>query len=417
MKLGGKKIRPLHALIGSILLIPIWQGLVLGASHYQWPELHDGLVLWGTLILFLVGLSWVVWGVEKFSQRAERRAEETPLRIRRIWNPLNPNAWYYGRQSQRYKQSLTVLSFYSVGFLAVMMLLSLIEGCATDEYDLPAGGGEDVIQQKVKIQKVVRKKFVINPFSSILFNPPPIEQIDPQILETTQHRYAVGQGSGEGSGFSSGTSKGMVRFIRLEYSGGDWDQDYGVGRDLNLLQQYGLRTRQKVAKKTEHVTVAKLGSFPPLKSPPLIYLTGQKSIHLTSKEKKILRTYLLERHGMIFGDNGGSRNFHNQFVALMRELTGAREVAVPLDDVIHRRPYTVPFLPYVAPHGGKVALGWKKNGRWVAYYHPGDIGDAWADDHAGVKPRVYEACYQLGVNVIFYAHAEHNKWRESQKKP
>lgn len=38
------------------------------------------------------------------------------------------------------------------------------------------------------------------------------------------------------------------------------------------------------------------------------------------------------------------------------------------------------------------------------------------DDHAGVKPEITEFCYQLGVNVIFYAHAEYTKWLSSRMK-
>ena len=37
-----------------------------------------------------------------------------------------------------------------------------------------------------------------------------------------------------------------------------------------------------------------------------------------------------------------------------------------------------------------------KDGRWVAYYHPGDIGDAWADGHAGVSQDIWANCYRLG---------------------
>jgi hypothetical protein len=91
-------------------------------------------------------------------------------------------------------------------------------------------------------------------------------------------------------------------------------------------------------------------------------------------------------------------------------------VRVPLDDVIHSSPYKIPFLPYVAPHGGKEALGWKVDGRWVAYYSPGDIADAWSDDHAGVSREIAEYCYQLGTNVIFYAHAEYHKWLDARQQ-
>ena len=62
------------------------------------------------------------------------------------------------------------------------------------------------------------------------------------------------------------------------------------------------------------------------------------------------------------------------------------------------------------------SLGWYKDGRWICYYHPGDITDAWCDDHAGVSPEVWEACYQLGTNVINYANAEYDKWSTAQRK-
>ena len=79
-----------------------------------------------------------------------------------------------------------------------------------------------------------------------------------------------------------------------------------------------------------------------------------------------------------------------------RVLPDIRPVPVPLDDIIHRVPYPIPFLPYVAPHGGKEALGWWKDGRWMCYYHPGDIGDAWADEHAGVAGKAAQFTFTSG---------------------
>ena len=120
---------------------------------------------------------------------------------------------------------------------------------------------------------------------------------------------------------------------------------------------------------------------------------------------------------MIFGDNGGSRHFHHQFLSMMqRILPEVRPVRIPTDDPIHTRPYQIVRVPYVAPHGGEEALGWFKDGRWVAYYHPGDIGDAWADGHAGVSQEIWANCYRLGVNIMSYAHIEHAKWRLAQKQ-
>jgi hypothetical protein len=268
----------------------------------------------------------------------------------------------------------------------------------------------------VKIQKIVRTKYVVNPFSAIRFEVPPIDDVKLQLAEITEHAYAAGYGDGE-AGFGAGTARGKVRFIRLEYSGGDWDQEFGAGGDLNMLVEYGIRTHHKVAERTESRRVAELANFPEGKAPPFVYLTGQKNISLSNSELRILHTYLVKKHGMLIGSNGGSRLLHSQFLTLMaRALPQVQPVAIPLDDVIHRVPYPIPFFPYVSPHGGKEALGWWLDGRWVCYYHPGDIGDAWSDDHAGVRPEVWEACYQLGTNLIFYAHTEYAKWLPSRAK-
>src|SRR5262249_25192925 len=186
----------------------------------------------------------------------------------------------------------------------------------------------------------------------------------------------------------------------------------------NMLIEYHARTQQKVADHTESRTVYDLKSFPKGKAPPLVFMTGQKNISLSKPEIRILQEYLIDKHGMLFASNGGSGHWHNQFLSMMNQVTpDVRPVEVPLDDPIHSILYKLPSMPYVAPHGGKEALGWYKDGRWICYYHPGDISDAWRDDHAGVKAEVWEACYQLGTNIIFYAFSEQSKWLMSQQQP
>ena len=64
---------------------------------------------------------------------------------------------------------------------------------------------------------------------------------------------------------------------------------------------------------------------------------------------------------------------------------------------------------------GTAALGWKIDGRWAVYYHPGALSDAWRDDHAGIKKDIWEQCYQLGINILYYAYMEQDSWREAQK--
>ncbi len=412
----------------SILYVVWWQLAVTTADTMIWDTLRANLARYGTAGLFLIGLAWVVWFVDRVASRIEAKrialrleaAEQTrgrPAVPSRTWNPFDPEACYYGRRSRKLNQSLTTFMTYSFVFALVFLLLSQMRGCE-EIYEMPAGGGQQkAIVQTVKIQKVIRKKFVVNPYSAILFEVPPIDEVKLNLNEATEHAYTVGYGQGAGAGFGGGTPRGKVRLIRLEYSGGDWDRNFGIGGDMNMLIEYGIRTNHKVAEKTESRRISQLRNFPVGKSPPLVFMTGQKNISLSNTEMKVLREYLLAKHGMLFADNCGSRHFHNQFIGMMnRVLPDIRPVPIPLDDVIHRVPYQIPFLPYVSPHGGKDALGWWKDGRWLCYYHPGDIGDAWRDDHSGVKAEIWEACYQLGTNVIFYAHAEYSKWLEAQEK-
>lgn len=433
-----RRERPLFTtVVVSVVYVFLWHWIVFATDAAQWDHATRSAFQIGLAILFFLGLGWVVWGVERASAHYQRRrlavmestageralkplVEEQralPAEIGRIWNPLDPCAWYYGRHSRKLNQSLSALLAYALAFGLTVLILSQTRGCQ-EIYELPAGGGQvKQLAQTVRIQKVIRKKFVVNPYSGIKFEVPPIDEVKLQLNEITEHAYAVGYGEGAGAGFAGGTSKGKVRLIRLEYAGGDWDLNFGVGADLNMLVEYGVRTQQKIADQTESRTIMDLKSFPVGKAPPVVFLTGQKSLSVTSGEIKTLQQYLIEKHGMLFASNGGSGHFHQQFLALMNQVApDVRPVPIPLDDAIHTIPYRLAAVPIVAPHGGREALGWYKDGRWICYYHPGDISDAWCDDHAGVGAEVWEACYQLGVNVLFYAHAEHSKWLAAKGK-
>ena len=457
--------------LGSAAYVALWTAAMLLSSALGSGGGRSWLSIYGGAGLFLIGLGWTVWAVERASQYYRERRRSRGGRIvdslphpslprtaaaandagmppevggirnqaarllamlakammgrrhaaagasERIWNPLDEEAWYYGRSNPKLNQSITVLLVYTLVFFLLAALIGWL-WMRRDIYELPAGGGQaKALAQTIRVQKIIRTKYVVNPFSAIKFEVPPIDEIKLRLDEATEHAYTVGYGEGRGTpGFGAGTARGKVRFIRLQYSGGNWDQKFGIGADLNMLLEYGIRTGQKVADQTESRTISELRGFPVKKSPPLVYLTGERNIVLTKAEIRTLREYLLNRRGMLFGDNGGSAQFHHQFLAMMAAvLPEVRPVSVPLDDIIHRVPYHIPFLPYVAPHGGKHALGWWVDGRWVCYYHPGDIGDAWCDGHSGVPSEIWECCYQLGTNVIFYAHVEYAKWLDSQK--
>lgn len=395
----------------SISYLPLWQLIVhLPLLNYSY-SLSATLTQVGTAGAFFLGLCWAVWWIDRETKRVP-----DPKTKKTIWDPRQLVAWYFGKKNNKLRQSIFTLMSYTFMFGLMAFFLTRLSGCSI--YESPRGGGEETqLKQIVKIQKVINKKYVINPYSSILFNPPPIDDVKLQVLEVTEHLYKIGQGKGDGAGFSAGTTRGKVRFIRLKYDGGDWEQDMDRGSDLNLLTEYGVRTGHPVSDRPEPMEIGRLKSFPPRKSPPMVYMTGQQSINFSAKEIKVMRSYLLEHHGMLFGDNGGSSGWEGQFVSMMQKVLPKIEpISVYLDHTIHRIPYPLPKLPIVAPHGRSNALGWVVNGRLVAYYHPGDIGDAWADGHSGVPRDVWESSYQLGVNIIYYAHAEYNKWLEATKK-
>ena len=76
---------------------------------------------------------------------ARRAAAEDPSLIdddERIWDPLHPRAWYYGRGGAKLNQSLAVLTTYSLLFFALIMLAGQLGGCR-EVYELPAGGGQE----------------------------------------------------------------------------------------------------------------------------------------------------------------------------------------------------------------------------------------------------------------------------------
>ncbi len=360
---------------------------------------------------FFIGLAWVVWWVDRETKRTNDSHEK-----KRIWDPRRLSAWYFGRKNPKLRQSVFTLVSYTFIFGLMLLILTKLNGCSL--YEAPVGGGEEKqLRQVVKIQKVEKKKYVINPYSSVLFNPPPIDDVKLRVLEVTEHLYKIGQGKADGAGYSAGTTRGKVRFIRLKYDGGDWEQDMDRGSDLNLLTEYGVRLGHKVSDRPEPMEIRRLKAFPARKSPPMVYMTGQQGISVSDAEIKILREYLLEKHGMLFADNGGSSGWEGQFVGMMRNvLPKVEPISVYLDHPIHSIPYQLPKLPIVAPHGRSNALGWVVDGRLVVYYHPGDIGDAWADGHSGVPREIWESCYQLGVNIIYYAHAQYNQWLENTEE-
>ena len=93
-------------------------------------------------------------------------------------------------------------------------------------------------------------------------------------------------------------------------------------------------------------------------------------------------------------------------------MTGVQTCALPIyDDPIYQAPYPLNGCPPLWAHSGTKALGWKKDGRWVAFYHQGSISDAWKDTHGGTSAESAEQSYQLGVNILAQAMAGYSEWK------
>ncbi len=313
------------------------------------------------------------------------------------------------------------LAFYwvcSYYFFLLLVLPLLLHSCyEDDEYKIPKGDGGGVVQQaqvkKIR-KKPPKKRFVLNPNSAFLFTVPemPDDLLLQEFDEQTESTYVttggtIGGGKKGGKpGWPYGMEDGQIRFIRLKYSGGDWDQDMGKGSDYNMLLKMKEFAGFNIAAETEFVEADELEHRfrNKKKKPPFIYITGRGNINLTNKEVKQLRAYLLEDNGMLFADNGGG-HFDRSFRNIMRRvLPNHNLVDIANDDIIYQKPFLFPNgAPRLFHHSGDRALGVKNNGRWIVFYHQGDINDAWKTGGSGLSEQQQLQAFWLGANVIAYS--------------
>lgn len=300
-------------------------------------------------------------------------------------------------------------------FVLLILPILLRWGCVQKPYGIPKGMGQPVVQM-VKVKRVKPKpkeRYVFNPNSAISFYVPDIDDskireiVEEETLDTYQastQNAGLGKGGPGKGGWPFGMENAKVRFIRLRYSGGDWDQQMGKGADYNFLINFRDLTGFKIAERTEAIRIADLRRFPKHHAPPFVYLTGQGNIVVSTRDVRTLRWYLVEEGGMIFADNGGG-NFNHAFRALMRRvLTELDWIDIANDDLIYRQPYLFPNgAPPLWHHSGNRALGMKHQGRWVVFYHQGDINDAWQTGGSGASPSLRTQAFKLGVNAVNYA--------------
>jgi hypothetical protein len=343
-----------------------------------------------------------------------RRLAAEPLADRILRNLLT-----HGRDP-RYRTS----GYWSVTFhvLAVVVPLLIAYCGGWDVYGLPKGSGQQVatvVQVRV-VKKKPKRKFVLNPDSPIIFDRPDIddstvreeleyEASDPYMAQSLKSGK-LGKGGGTSGGWPHGMANAKVRFIRLKYRGGDWQQDLAKGADYNFLQELKRLTGFAVARNGEYIPIWRLRRFKKDHAPPFVFITGSGNVHFSSSEIRTLRWYCLREGGMIFADNGGGR-FNHAFRRQMRRVFPRKAwVDIPNDDIIYRRPFRFPNgAPPLWHHSGYRALGLKHHGRWIVFYHQGDIADAWKTRHSGTTKTAVAAAYQLGVNIVNYAFNQYHR--------
>jgi len=338
-----------------------------------------------------------------------------------------------GGRDRRYRRSwlssalLHWLLFIGLPFLMTM----LFRGCDAPRYLVPYGHGKPKVTRVmhvVKRKKKRRKKYILRKDSPLFWERPKLDEskiadeVDKQTqLTHSADRSAVhgkmGAGGGDEGGWPDGVPGGKLRFVRLEYNGADWNDGMvdPTGRtpaDVNFLNFLRKEVPLSVARTSEAHPIRKLARYPKGFAPPFVYITGSDRIHCSATERKTLRQYLLDG-GMLFADAGTSRWDYHFRVFIQSVLPDKRLIDIADDEEIFQMPYTFPNgAPPLWHHGGFRALGVKHKGRWIVFYHPGDMNDAWKTGRSGMSTEIADASYQMGINVMYYAitrYLEHTR--------
>ncbi len=329
----------------------------------------------------------------------------------------------------QYRKSVYASTLTHITILILIPWILQMGGCVTP-YKVPKGSGNPVVAmvKMVKPKKKKKKTLTLRPDSAILFEIPDLDETeaDQEMKEMTELTYeanpnaAVGQlgkGGGDKGGWPEGMDDYKIRFIRLDHGGQGWDDGmHQTGADINFLRHFsGVTGFKKIARKGESHGIAMLAKYPKDGFPPFVYMTGNHNMgRVGSREIKALREYCLGG-GMLIGD-AGSSHFHNSFTHFMRQVFPDKQMlAIADDDIIYQLPYTFPEgAPAFWHHGGRRALGIKHEGRWVVFYHPGDMNDAWKlQGYTDVTPEMRDAAMNLGINLVRYSF---DNWNDAVAK-
>jgi hypothetical protein len=316
-------------------------------------------------------------------------------------------------------------SVWALMFVVFILPLFLKGGCV-ENYRVPKGKGSPAVAvaRVHKVQKKKpKKKLMVNPHSAISFDFPELDdsRVEQTVEQVSRVQYkadpsrlmaaadAMGAGGKGPGGWPDGMEDAKVRFIRLKYHGQGWDDgmDEVSRADINFLAKFKSLTPFKVATEGESHPIRLLRKYDPGYAPPFVYMTGSGGIDVSSKDMKILREYL-HGGGMLFADCG-SRQWDGAFRNFIRQvLPGQPLQTIPDDDILFQLPFGFQNgPPPLWHHGGYSSMGVKHNGRWVVFYHPGDVNDAWKENRSGMREDLAEGAMEIGVNVIYYSFSHY----------
>ena len=307
----------------------------------------------------------------------------------------------------------------------VIFILPWLLGLSFKEYmyGIHKGSGQEAVEQVqvVKVKKI-KKKYVLNPNSAIIWKVPDIDdEVFEDVDEETSQTYAadtsrggkLGKGGGNQGGWPDGMANAKVQFLRLKHSGNGWNQQ--MDADVNFLNAFHKMTGLKINPVPQVRSVSDLDQYKKGYEPPFVFITGVGEIGLSGAEKKALREFTLQKTAMLFADNGGG-GFDGAFRRLMREMYPEYPlVVISKDDPIFKSPYLFPGGSPKLFHHGNETLGVRgPGGRWLVFYHPGDLNDAWQTGSAGISKSLANRAYQLGINVVAYSF-NHKMAAEAEK--
>ena len=376
---------------------------------------------------FAVG-AYVLWLQMMMRSRSVYGAftgeEGTPMRGDRALEDIRT----HGRDP-RHRRSLYSSATTHIMILVIIPWLLSLRGCV-EGYKVPKGSGNPVVAmvKMVKPKKIKKKTLTLRPDSNIITAIPDLDEteVDKEMEKKTEARHEagalanpgnIGKGGGKEGGWPAGAEDYKFRFIRLEHDGAGWDDGMNeTGADKNFLQFFAKATGfKKIARKGESHPVSLLRKYPADEFPPFVYLTGNSDMgRLSDTDRKILREYCL-KGGMLIADAGSAR-FHNSFVNFMRQVFPDKPLLdIADDDMIYQLPARFPEgAPAFWHHGGRRALGVKHDGRWIVFYHPGDMNDAWKSaGYTDVSSDMRDTAMSLGVNLVYYAF---NQWDDAVTK-